>query len=57
MESKMDKNQILKMIDDHKNKLINPVELLGWTWLRFMIYNMTNEEWENLVERTAREMS
>jgi hypothetical protein len=41
----MTKDEALKLIDNHKNKLINPKELLHWTWLRVTILSMTDEAW------------
>lgn len=42
----MTREEALTLIDDHKNKMINPLEILPWTWLRCIIYHMTDEEWE-----------
>lgn len=50
----MRKSEALKMIDDHKNKLINPVEMLNWTWLRLIILCMTDQEWERCVTEAAK---
>ena len=33
----MTKADAIKLIDDHKNKLVDPVALLHWTWLRVII--------------------
>lgn len=49
----MRKNEALELIDDHKNKLINPVEMLRWTWLRVIILSTTDEEWDVLVGRAT----
>jgi hypothetical protein len=53
----VDKDKVLKMIDDHKNKLINPVEMLDWTWLRVIILKIEADEWEELVGRAVETMS
>jgi hypothetical protein len=45
----MNKHEALKLIDDHKNKLINPMEMLHWTWLRVIILQIGDDEWESLV--------
>ena len=49
----MRKAEALQLIDDHKNKLINPIEMLHWTWLRVMILKITDDEWEELVHRAT----
>lgn len=41
----------IKMIDDHKNKLIDPVELLNWTALRVILNSISPNEWEELTSR------
>lgn len=53
----MTKKEALALIDAHKNKLVHPVELLRWTWLRVIILQTTDEEWEALVERAIVIMS
>lgn len=40
-------------IDAHKNQLINPMEMLHWTWLRVIINTMTDDEWNRVVEKAA----
>ena len=47
----MTKEEALNLIDNHKNKLVNPVEMLGWTWLRVLVLSITNEEWQELLRR------
>lgn len=49
----MTKEEALALIDGHKNKLINPVEMLRWTWLRVIILNMRDEDWEAAVEQAT----
>ncbi len=49
----MTKEEAVALIDAHKNKLINPVEMLHWTWLRVIIYQMTDEEWERAVAKAT----
>lgn len=51
----MRKDEALKMIDSHKNKLVNPVEMLQWVWLRLIILKIPDEQWEELVEAAAQE--
>lgn len=53
----MTRPQALTLIDAHKNQLINPVEMLHWTWLRVIINQMTDEEWNALVEKAAEVLS
>lgn len=53
----MTKEEALKLIDDHKNKLISPVEMLAWTWLRVIILGITDGAWEEYVERAANVLS
>jgi hypothetical protein len=42
----MDKKSALDLIDSHKNKLINPVEMLQWSWLRVTVNQIPDDEWE-----------
>jgi len=53
----MEKEEALKMIDDHKNSLINPVEMLDWTYLRLYILNITDDAWDNLTELVIKDAS
>lgn len=53
----MRREEALKMIDDHKNKMINPVEMLHWTWLRVIINSLTEGEWETAVEKATETLS
>lgn len=53
----MRKQDALDLIDDHKNKLINPVEMLHWTWLRVIVLSTSDDEWEELVGRATEIMS
>ncbi len=47
----------LEMIDKHKNQLINPVEMLHWTWLRLVIYHLSDEEWERALKLATKSAS
>lgn len=47
----------IKMIDDHKNKLIDPVEMLNWTALRVILNSIAPDEWEELSSRATEVMS
>lgn len=42
----MTKIEALELIDDHKNALLNPVEMLHWTWLRVIILKIDDAAWE-----------
>lgn len=53
----MKKEEAMKMIDDHKNKLINPVEMLMWTWLRVIILSLTDEQWDDALGRATATLS
>lgn len=53
----MSKEEALQLIDDHKNALIDPVEMLRWTWLRVIILNLDEETWQAAVERASATMS
>lgn len=49
----MTKEEAVKMIDDHKNVMVNPLDLLKWTWLRVIVNSMDDEEWDELVNRAT----
>jgi hypothetical protein len=49
----MDKEEAIKLIDDHKNGLINPVEMLHWAWLRVIINQVDDHEWAKAVEKAG----
>jgi hypothetical protein len=53
----MSKDEALKLIDNHKNALINPVEMLHWTYLRVIINKITNDEWKSFMDRAAEVLS
>lgn len=42
----MTKQEALNLIDEHKNKLVDPVEMLNWTWLRMIIAVIPESEWQ-----------
>jgi hypothetical protein len=41
----------VKMIDEHKNKLIDPVDMLNWTWLRVIVANISDGGWSEAHDR------
>lgn len=47
----MDRQEFIRLIDEHKNKLIDPVEMLKWTWFRIIVLNLTDEAWDAAVVR------
>lgn len=53
----MTKEEALALIDGHKNKLINPVEMLKWTWLRVIILNVRDEDWFDAVSKSEETLS
>lgn len=53
----MTKQEALDMIDNHKNKLINPVEMLHWTWLRVIILKIPDESWDKYLEEAVTVLS
>lgn len=53
----MTKMEALRLIDDHKNKLIDPVEMLKWAWLRVIIYKMPEEDWEMALLSATEELA
>lgn len=53
----MTQSDFLKLIDDSKNTLINPVDMLHWTWLRVIILSIAPDEWEELISRATETMS
>jgi hypothetical protein len=53
----MTKEEALKLIDHHKNGLVNPVEMLAWTHLRVIIFSMTDEAWEAEQNKAAEILS
>ena len=49
----MTKAQALTIIDYQKDGAREPMELLNWTWLRVIINQIPNEDWERYVEAAA----
>jgi hypothetical protein len=45
----MNKAEVITMIDHHKNKLTNPVEMLRWTCARVIIDNLSEDAWNRAV--------
>ena len=53
----MTKEQALKLIDNHKNKLVDPGEMLDWVWLRVIVLQIESEAWENAVAGATKILS
>ena len=49
-EMKMTKEQALELIDEHKKKMKDPVEMLHWTHLRVIILNIPDEAWKEALQ-------
>lgn len=46
----MNKTDAIKLIDQHKNALVDPVAMLHWTWLRVIVNQIPDHEWEKYLE-------
>jgi hypothetical protein len=53
----MTKEEALRLIDEHKNRLLDPVEMLHWTWLRVIILKIPADEWDKAVEEATKVIS
>lgn len=53
----MTKAEALKLIDDHKNELVDPVKTLHWTWLRVTILQIPDDEWNAYLTKAAEVLS
>lgn len=42
----MTKSRAIELIDSHKNRLIDPVEMLDWSWLRVILNQIPDDEWD-----------
>lgn len=47
----MTQKEYIELIDNHKNKLIDPVEMLYWTRLRVILNSIAPDEWERFCSR------
>ena len=52
-EECMTKREAIDLIDGHKNALLDPVEMLHWTWLRVVINQIPDDAWEAYLEGAA----
>lgn len=53
----MTRLEAIALIDAHKNALINPMEMLHWTWLRVIINNLPDAQWEIALDHARETMS
>lgn len=49
----MTKQDAITLIDAHKNTLLNPVEMLDWTWLRVILMHLHDVAWDTAVENAS----
>lgn len=47
----MTKRQAIDLIDNHKNALMVPGDMLAWTWLRVIVDQITEDEWNVLLRK------
>ncbi len=45
----MEKEDVLDLIDKHKNSLVDPVEMLRWTYLRVFVFMIPEEEFHKYM--------
>jgi hypothetical protein len=53
----MTKIEALRLIDEHKNGLVNPVEMLDWVWLRVIIQEIDDDVWGAAVINATTHLS
>lgn len=53
----MDKSEAVELIDKNKNALIDPVEMLHWTWLRVIINNVDDAAWDAALAKATETLS
>lgn len=49
----MTRQEAINLIDEHKNGLIDPVQMLHWTWLRVVLRELPDEQWNAALERAV----
>lgn len=49
----MEKAAALEIIDELNRKLIHPAEMLDWVWLRVIILQIPDEEWNKYREKAG----
>lgn len=53
----MEKPEAIRLIDKHKNALIDPCEMLVWTWLRVILLKLDDEAWHKAVDEALETLS
>lgn len=53
----MTKAEALLLIDKHKNALVNPTEMLAWTWLRVIVLQISEDDWLGYEHEAAEVLS
>lgn len=53
----MSKEDAIAMIDAHKNQLLDPVEMLNWTWLRVILLRLDEKAWEQALSNAIETLS
>jgi len=53
----MRKAEAIELIDNHKNKLVDPVAMLHWSWLRVVLHSLPEKEWDAAVEKAVETLS
>jgi len=48
------KQDALNIIDRRNKALINPVEMLHWVWLRVIISQISDDDWERYLESATK---
>lgn len=51
------REEFLRLIDEHKNKLIDPVEILHWTYLRLFILHVSDAEVDRAMGLVLQDLS
>lgn len=49
----MTRVQAIELVDNHKNALLHPTDILSWTWLRVILLNITDEQWDAALEKAV----
>ena len=57
LEAGMNQDTALILIDEHKNSLIDPVDILNWTWLRVIIKQIPSDKWDEYAAKATEVMS
>lgn len=52
----MTKEEALALIDNHKNKLTDPIEHLNWVWLRVFLLQIDDNQWDVYMGEVAKQI-